>query len=170
MKAYRYNSEKRSDRRYNNCGAEKNPNAVKFYASTMDYANRYKNIYNEDGEVVAECTLEVVEVAADAKLFDMCASFKELSTFNNFIAAEIGTQMRDYTRFMNESKNAGERKMWVKAIANLEKREDELISTLKADEFQQLSDFSRQNELVAELKAAGFDGYVTKNEIAIFTF
>ena len=71
MKAYRYNSEKRSDRRYNNCGAEKNPNAVKFYASTMDYANRYKNIYNEDGEVVAECTLEVVEVADDAKLFDM---------------------------------------------------------------------------------------------------
>ena len=78
--------------------------------------------------------------------------------------------MRDYTRFMNEAQNAGERKMWVKAIANLEKREDELISTLKADEFQQLSDFSRQNELVAELKAAGFDGYVTKNEIAIFTF
>lgn len=170
MKAYRYNSEKRSDRRYNNCGAEKNPQNVLFLAKNIEYSKKYQYIYDEDGTIAQECTLEVVEVADDAKLFDMGASFKELSTFNNYIAAEIGTQMRDYTRFMNESKNARERKMWVKAIANLEKREDELISTLKADEFQQLSDFSRQNELVAELKAAGFDGYVTKNEIAIFTF
>ena len=53
MKAFRYNSENRSDRKYNNCGKEKNPNAVKFYASNMDYANNYKFIYNEDGDVIA---------------------------------------------------------------------------------------------------------------------
>jgi uncharacterized protein YwgA len=170
MKAYRYNSENRSDRRYNNCGKEKNPQNVLFLAKKIEYAEKYQYIYDEAGTITQECTLEVVEVADDAKLFNMCADFQQLSTFNNYIAIEIGTQMRDYTRFMNEAKNKKERKMWVTAISNLKKREDELISTLKADEFQQLSDFSRQNELVAELKAAGFDGYVTKNEIAIFTF
>lgn len=170
MKAYRYNSENRSDRRYNNCGKEKNPQKVLFLAKKMEYAEKYKYIYDEAGEITQVCALEVVEVADDAKLFDMCFDFKKLSTFNNYIADEIGTQMRDYTRFMNEAKNKKERKIWVNAISNLKKREDELISTLKADDFQQLSDFSRQNELVDELKKMGFEGYFTKNEIAIFSF
>jgi len=50
----------------------------------------------------------------------------------------------------------------------LKNSEDELIANLFRNEFQELSDFERQNELVAELKALGFDGYTTKNEIAIF--
>ena len=166
MKAFRYNSENRADRKYNNCGKEKNPNAVKFYASNMNYANNYKFIYNEDGEVVAECSLQVVEIEG-VILFDMANNFKSLSTYNNYIASEIGTQMRDYTRFMNNAKKASERKMWVKQIDNLKNRENELISTLISNEFQPLSDFERQNELVAELKALGFDGYTTNNEIAI---
>lgn len=167
MKAFRYNSENRSDRKYNNCGKEKNPNAVKFYASNMDYANKYKFIYNEDGEVVAECTLEIVSIE-NVNLFDMVNNFKSLSTYNNYIATEIGTQMRDYTRFMNNSKKASERKMWANQIEQLKNRENELISNLISNEFQPLSDFDRQNELVSELKALGFDGYTTNNEIAIF--
>ena len=170
MKAYRYNSEKRNDRHFNNCGTEKNPQKVLFLAKKMEYAEKYKYIYDEAGTITQVCALEVVDVADDAKLFDMCAYFKDLSAFNNYIADEIGTQMRDYTRFMNEAANKKERKMWENAIASLKKREDELISTLKANEFQQLSDFSRQNELVAELKKMGFEGYFTKNEIAIFAF
>jgi|GEM_PF-1782175 len=167
MKAFRYNSENRADRKYNNCGMEKNPNAVKFYASNMAYADNYKFIYNEDGEVVAECALEVVEIE-NVNLFDMASDFKTLSTYNNYIASEIGTQMRDYTRFMNNAKKASERKMWAKNIDDLKNREQELISNLFYNEFQPLSDFTRQNELVAELKALGFDGYTTNNEIAIF--
>ena len=167
MKAFRYNSENRSDRKYNNCGMDKNPNAVKFYASNMDYANNYKFIYNEDGEVVAECSLEVVYIE-NANLFDMANSFKTLTTYNNYIASEIGTQMRDYTRFMNNAKKATERKMWANQIDQLKNRENELISNLISNEFQTLSDFDRQNELVAELKTLGFDGYTTNNEIAIF--
>lgn len=170
MKAYRYNSENRSDRRYNNCGEEKNPQKVLFLAKKMEYAEKYKYIYDEAGEITQVCALEVVEVADEAKLFDMGVDFKKLSTFNNYIAFVISTQMRNYTRFMNEAKNKKERKLWVNAISNLKNREDELISTLKANEFQQLSDFSRQNELVDELKKMGFEGYFTKNEIAIFTF
>jgi hypothetical protein len=167
MKAYRYNSENRSDRKFNNCGKEKNPNAVKFYASNMEYANNYKFIYNEDGDVVSECTLEVVEIE-NVNLFDMANNFKSLATYNNYIASEIGTQFRDYTRFMNNAKKASERKMWANQIEQLKNRENELISNLISNEFQPLSDFERQNELVAELKALGFDGYTTHNEIAIF--
>lgn len=167
MKAFRYNSENRSDRKYNNCGMEKNPNAVKFYASNMDYANNYKFIYNEDGEVVAECALEIVSIE-NVNLFDMANNFKSLSTYNNYIASEIGAQMRDYTRFMNDAKKASERKMWANQIEQLKNRENELISNLIRIEFQKLSDFERQNELVAELKALGFNGYFTNNEIAIF--
>ena len=167
MKAFRYNSENRSDRKYNNCGEEKNPNAVKFYASNMDYANNYKFIYNEDGEVVAECTLEIVTIE-NVKLFDMANNFKSLSTYNNYIASEIGAQMRDYTRFLNESKNAKDRKLWTSQIEGLKNREKELISNLISFEFQPLSDFERQNELVSELEELGFTGYFTNNEIAIF--
>ena len=125
----------------------------------MDYANNYKFIYNEDGDVVSECTLEVVEIE-NVNLFDMANNFKSLSTYNNYIASEIGAQMRDYTRFMNNAKKASERKMWAKQIDDLKNREKELISNLFYNEFQ--------NELVAELKALGFDGYKTNNEIAIF--
>ena len=167
MKAFRYNSENRSDRKYNNCGKEKNPNAVKFYASNMKYADNYKYIYSDAGYVVAECSLEVVEIEG-VNLFDMANNFKSLSTYNNYIASEIGAQMRDYTRFMNNAKKASERKMWEKQIDALKNREQELISNLFCNEFQPLSDFERQNELVAELKAHGFDGYTTNNEIAIF--
>jgi hypothetical protein len=167
MKAYRYNTENRSDRSYNNCGEEKNPNAVKFYASNMDYANNYKYIYDEDGEVASECSLEVVEIE-NANLFDMANNFKKLNTYNKYIALKIGTQMRDYTRFMNNAKKASGRKMWAKQIEGLKTREHELIANLFASEFQPLSDFEIQNELVAELKALGFEGYTTKNEIAIF--
>jgi DNA-directed RNA polymerase specialized sigma subunit len=146
---------------------EKNPNAVKFYASNMDYANNYKFVYNEDGEVIAESALEVVEIE-NVNLFDMANNFKSLTTYNNYIASEIGTQMRDYTRFMNNAKKASERKMWAKQIDELKNREQELISNLFCNEFQPLSDFEIQNELVAELKALGFYGYTTNNEIAIF--
>ena len=69
---------------------------------------------------------------------------------------------------MNNAKKASERKMWAKHIDDLKDREQELISNLFCNEFQPLSDFERQNELVAELKALGFNGYATSNEIAIF--
>ena len=167
MKGYRYNSENRSDRKFNNCGKEKNPKAVKFYASNIDYANNYKFIYNEDGDVVSECTLEVVEIE-NVSLFDMANNFKSLATYNNYIASEIGAQLRDYTHFMNNAKKASDRKMWAKQIDALKNREQELILNLFCNEFQTLSDFEKQNELVDELKALGFDGYTTNNEIAIF--
>ena len=167
MKAFRYNSEKREDRKFNNCGREKNPNAIKFYASNMDYANNYKYIHNEAGDVVAECTLEVVEIE-NVNLFDMSNDFKCLGVYDNYIASEIGAQMRDYTRFMNEATKTSVKKMWAKQIEGLKNRENELISNLFVHEFQPLSDFERQNELIAELKSVGFNGYYTKNEIAIF--
>ena len=167
MKAFRYNSENRADRKFNTCEMEKNPNAVKFYASNMAYADNYKYIYSDAGEIVAECTLEVVEVE-NVNLFDMAQNFKSLTTYNNYIASEIGEQMKDYTRFMNNAKKASERKMWTKQIDQLKNREQELISNLFANEFQPLSDFARQNELISELKSFGFNGYTTKNEIAIF--
>lgn len=167
MKAFRYNTKNRSDRRFNNTGEEKNPNAVKFYASNMDYANRYKYIYNEDGDVVSECILEVVDIE-DSNLFDMADNFKTLSTYRNYIDSEIDSQLRNYTLFMNKSKKARDRKMWANQIDALKNREEELIKILFSEEFQPLSDFERQNELVSELKSLGFDGYKTNNEIAIF--
>jgi len=167
MKAFRYNSENRTDRKYNNCGMEKNPNSIKFYASNMAYADNYKFIYSDAGDIVAECSLGVVEVE-NVNLFDMAQNFKSLTTYNNYVASEIGAQMRDYTRFMNNAKKTSERKMWANQIDQLKSREHELISNLFSNEFQPLSDFERQNELVAELKALGFYGYTTKNEIAIF--
>lgn len=166
MEAYRYNAKKREDRQFNNCGKEKNPLNVKFYATNMDYAKKYEVIYNEEGEEMYKCSLEVVNV--NANLFNMAENFKSLQSYNSYIAKEIGTQMRDYTRFMNNAKKASERKMWASQIEGLKNREIELISNLFANEFQTLSDFENQIELVSELKSLGFEGYITNNEIALF--
>ena len=110
MKAFRYNSEKRSDRQFNTTGIEKNPNAIKYYATNLEYANNYKYIYGVDGEVIYECTLEVVNIE-NVNLFDMANEFKSLNTYNEYIAQKIGIQMRDYTRYLNNAKKASERKM-----------------------------------------------------------
>lgn len=158
MKAFRYNVENRSQRDFNNTGREKNPNAIKFYATNMVYAEKY----NIEGS-----TLEVVEVSTDG-LFNMSEDFKTLNTYKKYISEKIGTQLRDYTRFMNEAKKVRERKMWERQIADLKNRESEIASMLVVTEFQSLSDFDLQNYLVAELKKEGFKGYITKNEIAIF--
>lgn len=160
MQVYRYNVENRELRSFNQTGREKNPNAVKFYATNLVYAEKYNS---ED----YECTLEVSNVD-DSNLFDMNTNFTELSVYNAFIANKIGTQLRDYTRFMNEAKKVKERKMWEKQINDLKNREVELIEMLKVTEFQSLSDYELQNDLIAELKAKGFKGYFTNNEIAIF--
>jgi hypothetical protein len=167
MKAYRYNSIERSDRRFNTTGNEKNPNKVKFFAKSLEYANNYKTIFNEQGYELYDCELEVVEV--NAKLFNMESNFKSLNVYRNYISELVNKELNDYRKFEAEAKSVKERKMWANQIAHtVSCREAELTNSLKTDEFQELSDFERQNDLVAELKGLGFDGYETKNEIAIF--
>lgn len=167
MKVFRYNTVKRSDRKFNTCGAEKNPLNVKFYASNMDYADGYKFVFTNSGEVDYECQLQVVELS-DVVLFDMDANFATLSTYKNYVSELIGKQVAHYTEMANKAKLVRERKMWLNFIVDLNKNENAIIASLKGQEFQDLSDFSRQLELVSELKALGFNGYTTKNEIAIF--
>ena len=167
MKAYRYNTKNRTDRKFNNIGFEKNPNAVKFYARSMQYADNYKYVYTEDGDIDYECELEIVTVPT-VRLFDMNEAARTLSTYKNYVAKQVGRQFIDYTRFMNESKTARERKMWAAKLEELKGRENELWVALVNLEFQQLSDGEIQNELIAELKANGYEGYITRNEIAIF--
>jgi hypothetical protein len=168
MKAigYRYNSKERSHRRFNCCGREKNPNKVRFFARTLEAAEPYRTIYDEDGFELYECELQVEEV--EGNFFDMEANFRSLETYKQYINAEVGMQLRDYTEFRNNAKIAKEKKHWDKMIAELDNREKELISALQHTNFQALSDFQRQNTLIAELTAAGFDGYITRDEIAIF--
>ena len=167
MKAYRYHTLRREDRRFNTCGAEKNPLNVKFYASNMGYADTYKYVYTRDGEVNYECQLEVVEVET-SNLFDMDANFSTLSTYKNYVSELIGRQVAHYTEMANKAKLVRDRKMFLGFISDLNKNENNIIASLRGQEFQDLSDFSNQLELVSELKALGFDGYTTKNEIAIF--
>lgn len=169
MKAivYRYNSKNRNDRQFNNLGIEKNPNAINFYASNLDYANNYKYVFLADGDVDYACSLEEKEVSTE-NLFDMASNFESLATFQNYIKSEIGLQLRDYTRFFNEAKSKSDKKMWGEQISELENRKNELIDNLVRCEFQTLSDFDIQNELVSELTSLGFSGYKTINEIAIF--
>jgi len=165
--AYRYNTIKREDRKFNTCGAEKNPLALKFYASNLTYADNYKFVYNYDGEVNYECQLETVEVEI-SNLFDMDVNFASLDTYKNYVAELIGRQVAHYTEMANKAKKVSERKFWLNFIADTTKNENQVISSLKSQEFQNLSDFSNQLLLVSELKALGFSGYTTKNEIVIF--
>ena len=166
MKGYRYNAKQRTDRKFNTTGREKNPNNVRFFARTLEAAEPYRIIYDEDGFELYECELQVEEI--EGNFFDMEANFRSLDTYKNYINAEIGMQLRDYTEFRNSAKTAKEKKHWDKMKAELDNRENELISSLQHTNFQALSDFEYQNTLIAELTAAGFDGYITRDEIAIF--
>ena len=167
MKLFRYNTINRKDRSFNNCGEEKNPNAVNFYASNVSYAERYKNVYNNCGEVVYECQLEVIELSDDLRLFDMNANYVTLSTYKKYVNSKIERMHSIYTRNLNEAKKSSERKMWQQFLDQLDVEAENITSSLISTEFQALSDFSLQNELVAELKSLGFDGYFTTNEVAI---
>lgn len=166
MIAYRYNCQNRIDRKFNNCGREKNPNSVRFYASNMDYAARYQFIHDEEGNVVYECELEVTEVSGN--LFDMAAGYASLAAYRQMVDSIVGKMLADYTKFRDTAKTAKERKMFQGFIDGLAKEEASIVDGLVSREFQDLSDFELQNTLVAELKSMGFDGYFTKNEIAIF--
>ena len=167
MKVFRYNTNNRNARKFNTTGREKNPNAVKFYAKSIEEAEKYRYIYNEDGDIVGECTLETA--TADGNFFDMAANFATLDTYKQYVASIIEPQKKDYERFLAESTTAKERKMWEKNIAELEQSGIEDINrSLKMLEYQQLSDYEIQNNLIAELRAMGFDGYTTTNEVAVF--
>lgn len=167
MKAFRYNAERRDDRVFNTCGREKNPNALNFYASNMAYAENYKYVYTTDGDVAYECSLEVVDVDTTT-LFDMTSNYAQLATYNNFIEESIAVQRKDYTDFLNKATKKSDKQLWTSMLAGLDNKKVELTATLVSQEFQGLSDFERQNELVAELKSLGFNGYTTKNEIVTF--
>ncbi|GAE83317.1 hypothetical protein [Bacteroides reticulotermitis] len=168
MKAYRYNAKAREDRQFNNTGVEKNPNGLKYYASNMKYVEAYKYIRFEDGDINYECDLEVVELSNAINLFDMTSNFRMLNTYSAYVNAQIGAQLADYKSFLASAKTKKEIALWNKEIEALNDREEELIKALISNEFQQLSDFNFQNVLVSELKAQGFEGYYTVNEIVLF--
>lgn len=167
MKAYRYNTKKREDRRFNTCGAEKNPLNIKFYASNLTYADNYKCVYTRDGELDYTCELQITEITEN-NLFDMDANFGLLVTYKNYVTKLIGKQIAHYAEMMNKAKTNKDRKFWFGFISDLEKNETNIIASLRGQEFQDLSDFTTQIDLVSELKSLGFSGYQTKNEIAIF--
>jgi hypothetical protein len=167
MKLYRYNSKKREDRKFNTCGREKNPNSLRFFATSMEYADKYRFVYDDGGFAIYECDLEVTEMGNE-NLFNMAEGFKTLSTYKSYIQDQISAQMKDYTTFLNNAKTKSAKKIWEKNIADLSNRENELVVSLTTNEFQMLSDFEYQNQLVAELKGLGFSGYQTKKEIALF--
>src|SRR5690606_14685447 len=145
MKGYRYNAKQRTDRKFNTTGREKNPNNIRFFARTLEAAEPYRIIYDEDGFELYECELQVEEV--EGNFFDMEANFRSLETYKQYINAEVGIQLRDYTEFRNNAKTAKDKKHWDKMIADLDNRENELISSLQHTNFQALSDFEYQNTL-----------------------
>lgn len=168
MKLFRYNSKKREDRKFNTTGREKNPNNVKFYAKSLEYANKYKYVYYPDGDINYECELQVVNINDNVRLFDMNSNFMLIQTYRDYISDDIAPQLRDYTRFLKEATTKKEAKIWQDNLDKLKGREIERQSFLKSVEYQCLSDFEYQNTLVKELKELGYDGYYTDNEVALF--
>lgn len=168
MKAtvYRYNAKDRKDRHFNNCSSEKNPNMVKFYARNMEYASKYNSIWTKEGYHVYDCELEVAEV--EGNFFDMVENFASLSTYRNYISEKVEEMRRGYTDSRNSSKTKKDKEMFQGFLDNLVNEEANLVKHLHLSEFQPLSDFARQTELIAELTEMGFEGYYTNNEIAIF--
>ena len=114
-----------------------------------------------------ECELETVEIE-DANLFDMAKLYHTTEVYKTYINDTIGRQLKDYSRFLLEAKTKKDKKLWTAQIENLSSREEEIVHSLIANEFQALSDFEYQHILVVELKSKGFNGYFTANEIVLF--
>ena len=169
MKLYRYNSKNRNDRKFNCTGTEKNPNAIKYYATNLDYAENYRYVYFENGDINYECELEAIEIK-DLNLFDMNNNYSMLKSYKTYINDQINGMRPVYESILSSMKKKKDIKMWSKKVDDLNNgnTELELIKGLVYHEFQLLSDFKYQNILVSELKEMGFDGYITKNEVAIF--
>ena len=169
MKLYRYNSKNRNDRKFNCTWTEKNPNAIKYYATNLDYAEDYRYVYFENGDINYECELETIEIK-DLNLFDMNNNYSMLKSYKTYINDQINGMRPVYESILSSMKKKKDIKMWSKKVDDLNNgnTELELIKGLVYHEFQLLSDFKYQNILVSELKEMGFDGYITKNEVAIF--
>lgn len=168
MKGYRYNAKNREDRLYNTCGREKNPNGVQFYARTLEFAEAYRYIYNNEGEIEYECTLEVIELPQDIKLFDM-ANFSTLKTYKKWMDSTLAMERKENEYYLSKAKTKKDKKFWENQIAELSTvRVAELQVMLKNTQFQSLSDFELQNALISELREKGYQGYITTKEIAIW--
>ena len=178
MQLFRYNTKNRADRKFNTTGREKNPLALKFYANNLSYADRYKEVYTEDGDLAYTCDLEVAQLPENANLFDMVNCFESLTTFKNFVAKNAAERQNDLALLfrLNPAPTKGIKKInaykeWVAMMQNnatLEQTKKDVVAVLQNTEFQELSDYEVQIELVAELKSLGYNGYKTKNEIALF--
>ncbi len=164
--AYRYDAKQREDRDFNRTGREKNINAVRFYARSLEYAEKYKTIYDERGYEIYDCELETIEV--NANLFDMERGYDSLNTFTKWLDDKVGVARRGYEDLLNRATTKRDKEMWAKEIANLDEYKEGRISHLKAQSFQGLSDYEYQTLLIAELTAKGYEGYYTEKEIALF--
>lgn len=160
MKAYRYNSKNRQDRKFNNTGREKNPNALKFYGKTLEYCENYRFILDENNDVVYECELEVVETG-NTNLFDMVKNFEQLNTFQVYFQNHLNVIEANNAWSLRVEKKKPKK-------VNLKKEYQNAKCSASSFDFQSLSDYEMQNILVSELKALGFDGYETSNEIVLF--
>lgn len=169
MKLYRYNTKKRTDRKFNTTGNEKNPGKVEFFSKSLEYAIKYKYTYTPEGDVNYECELEVIEIDG-LKLFDLENNFKDLKTYRSFMDNELGTMLKDFNKMLLDAKKQKEKKRIKGLIEKIESGEEEKekVIWLKNHGFQFLSDFEWQLQLISELKKMGFDGYETKEEVAIF--
>lgn len=167
MKAFRFNTEKREDRKFNTTGKEKNPLNLKYYASNLEYAKNYQFIYNEDGEIISECSLEVVEIE-NVNLFDMQNNYSTLKSFNSYTESQVESMRKDYTYYLNKATKKSDIKLFKGFLDGLETEKEKIAKQIASQEFQAISDYENQLVLVAELKALGFQGYTTKNEIVIF--
>lgn len=164
---FRYEAKKREDRLFNTTGKEKNPNNFQYYAKNKKYAENYKYIYTRDGDVLYECELKSKKVST-VGLFNMTENYKELQTYKDYIDKEVSVQRRDYTKFLNNAKTKSDKELWIRSLKELDNREKELTDILFNQEFQSLSDFERQNQLLKELRKKGYKGYFTKNELVLF--
>lgn len=166
MKAYRYNSKRREDRKFNRTGREKNPNNVKFYATSLKNAESYKEVYMNSGELDYVCDLEVVEI--EANLFDMESGFESLEVYKLRKEENYNQMLNGYKEALNNAKTKKEKGYMIKAIEGLNDHSSYFSSQVKRTHFQMLSDFHYQDILIKELKEKGFNGYICEKEIALF--
>lgn len=110
MKVYRFNAKKRTDRKFNTTGREKNPNAVKFYAKSLEWAKQYETIYSRHGEEIYKCELEVTDLSDNLRLFDMAKFYNTTKAYKSFIFKDINTQLADYSLYLLNAKTKKEKK------------------------------------------------------------
>lgn len=145
---------------------------ITYFATSLDFAKNPHVVPTVEGWDIFKVEPNAEEIKAN--LFDMENGFRDLEAVKKHISITMDGMRADYESGLDGAKTEKERKMWrgfIERIDNGEEWEERLVC-LKYHCFNGIggpdANLEYKADLVKELKAKGYDGYIGEKQIALF--